>query len=94
MGRNRVEFSKAFAIVVKRHRTAQNLSRHRLAEIAGVHQTYVGLVERGLRNPTLDTAEMLARSLKRNLSELILEAEAVHATLTPKDFASDRDLPA
>ena len=46
------------------------------AELAGVHPTYVGMVERGVRNPTLDVAERLARALRVALPKLIEEAQS------------------
>lgn len=67
--------SLGFARVLKRHRAKKGLSQEALAEAAGVHHTYVGLVERGKRNPTLDVADRLAHALGKNLSALVVEAE-------------------
>jgi transcriptional regulator with XRE-family HTH domain len=61
--------------VIRRYREQKGLSEEALAEAAGVHHTYVGLVERGKRKPTLDVAEKLARALGKKLSTLIAEAE-------------------
>jgi transcriptional regulator with XRE-family HTH domain len=71
----RLEFSDAFALVLQRRRTAKKLSRQVLAQKAGLHQTYVGVIERGLSNPSLDTANAIAEALEIPLSELIAEAE-------------------
>jgi transcriptional regulator with XRE-family HTH domain len=65
----------AFAAVIRRHRERKGLSQEALAEAAGVHHTYVGLVERAKRKPTLDVAERLARALGKKLSTLVVEAE-------------------
>jgi transcriptional regulator with XRE-family HTH domain len=51
------------------------LSKQELATRAGLHQTYVGLLEGGKRKPNLETAEAVAKALQLNLSELIREAE-------------------
>ncbi len=67
--------SAAFARVVRRHRARGGLSQEALAEAAGIHHTYVGLLERGKRTPTIDVAERVARALGRKLSTLIAEAE-------------------
>jgi transcriptional regulator with XRE-family HTH domain len=64
-----------FARVIKRHRTSRKLSQEALAEAAGVHHTYIGLLERGQRKPTIDVAERLARAFGLKLSSLIHEAE-------------------
>lgn len=68
-------FSRSFAAVIRKHRVKQGMSQEELAEAAGIHHTYVGLVERGRRNPTIDVAERLARALGTKLSVLIDEAE-------------------
>jgi transcriptional regulator with XRE-family HTH domain len=68
-------FSAAFAQVVRRHRTRKGLSQEAVAEAASIHHTYVGLVERGERTPTVEVAERLARALGKSLSALVREAE-------------------
>ena len=73
--RRRLEFSDAFALVLQRHRRARKLSKQALAEKAGLHQTYVGIIERRLSNPSLDAANALAEALELPLSTLIIEAE-------------------
>ena len=77
MRRGRLEMSDAFALVLKKHRTALKLSREALAQKAGLHQTYIGLIERGLRNPSLDAVDTIAEALDVSLSKLIAEAETV-----------------
>jgi transcriptional regulator with XRE-family HTH domain len=71
----RLEMSDAFALVLKKHRKAKALSQELLAERAGLHPTYIGLVERRLRNPSLNTAKALAKGLDIPLGKLITEAE-------------------
>jgi transcriptional regulator with XRE-family HTH domain len=80
MQRIRVELSDCFAAVVESRRKAKGLSRAALASQAGLHQTYVGLLERGKRSPNLDTAQAIARSLGQPLSKLIIEAEKTQKT--------------
>jgi len=77
MRRARLEFSDAFALVLKRHRAGKELSRQALAQKAGLHQTYIGMIERGLSNPSLDTANAIAEAMQIPLSKLIVEAEAL-----------------
>ena len=80
MRRGRVELSDAFSLVLQRYREARNLSRTALSVKAGLHQTYIGLVERGLRNPSLDAIDAMADALGVRASKLISESEAVRAT--------------
>ena len=46
-----MDFSDSFAAVLKKHRLAKGLSKISLAEKAGLHQTSVGLIERGDGSP-------------------------------------------
>lgn len=67
--------SDAFSRVVKRHREKKGFSRAVLAQKAGLHQTYIGLLERGHRSPNLDTAKAIAQALGLPLTKLVQEAE-------------------
>jgi transcriptional regulator with XRE-family HTH domain len=73
MGRESI--SSHFARVLRREREAKGFSQERLAHKAGLHRTYLGLIERGLRKPTIEVGYALARALGMPLSELIREAE-------------------
>ncbi len=75
MSRSHVALSDSFSQVVKKHRQAKGFSRSALAEKAGLHQTYIGLLERKKRSPNLDTANAIARALNISLAELVSEAE-------------------
>lgn len=77
MRRIPLELSDGFASVVEKHRQAKGLSRSALASQAGLHQTYIGLLERGKRSPKLDTAQAIAHSLGLSLSQMIVEAEKI-----------------
>jgi len=76
MRRRRLELSDAFALVLQRHREAKKLSKQILAEKAGLHQTYIGKIEAGSSNPSLDAANAIAEALGLPLSALIVEAES------------------
>lgn len=56
---------------VQRIRKEKNISQEKLAEYAGLHRTYIGMIERFERNITLINAEKVARALGVNISELI-----------------------
>lgn len=84
------DFSDAFAAVVKRHREVKKLSKAGLAERAGLHQTYIGLLERGERNPSLDTSSAIARALDLPLSELVLQAEKLSGFASKKSTRSSQ----
>lgn len=68
--------SQAFGRVVLRHREAKGLSQEELAEVAGIHRTYVSKIELGKVRLGLDIAKKVADALGEPLSRLIDEAEA------------------
>ena len=63
-----------FALRLRALRKERGLSQEDLADLAGIHRTYVGSVERGERNVSIDSMERLALALKVDLSQLLLPA--------------------
>lgn len=53
-----------FADNVRRRRLALGLSQEELAEKAGVHRTYVGMLERSEKNVTIYNIERIAVALQ------------------------------
>jgi transcriptional regulator with XRE-family HTH domain len=45
-------------------------SQEKLAEVAGLHRTYIGMIERAEKNITLNNVEKLAKALNVLPSEL------------------------
>ena len=54
---------------VRQLRKRSGLTQEELAELAGLHQTYIGVVERGEKNISLMNIERIAKSLGVSLSE-------------------------
>lgn len=71
----RLDLPDSFARIVERERETKHISRAGLATKAGLHQTYIGLLERGKRTPNLETAQAIAEALGFPLSVLIAKAE-------------------
>ena len=67
---------RRLARVIRKHREAVGLSQEKLAEEAGIHRTYVSMIERGIGNPTLIVLADLAEALDTTLSILAREIEA------------------
>lgn len=57
------ELQRTIGRNLRRHRESLGLSQEQFAEHLGVHRTYMGAVERGERNMTLQTVERLAEQL-------------------------------
>ncbi len=55
---------------IRNYRTQLGLSQERLAELAGCHPTYIGQLERGEKNATLESIDKVASSLNISLSKL------------------------
>lgn len=52
-----------FATNVKRLRLEKNLSQEKLAELSGLHRTYISTLERERRNISIDNIERIASAL-------------------------------
>ena len=61
---------------VRRLRTEAGFSQERFADACGLHRTYIGAVERGETNISLDNIELIARTLRLPVSRLFADAEA------------------
>jgi transcriptional regulator with XRE-family HTH domain len=68
--------ARAFGRVLREARQARGLSQEALAGEADVDRTYPSLLERGLREPTLDVFFRLCRAVRRP------PADVLNATLT------------
>jgi transcriptional regulator with XRE-family HTH domain len=60
-----------FGEKVRELRTSKNLSQEELADLANVHRTYIGMVERAEKNITLVNIEKIAKALNVNITELL-----------------------
>lgn len=56
---------------VREERLKQNLSQEELASRAGVHRTYIGMIERAEKNITLENIEKIAKALHIAIDKLL-----------------------
>ncbi len=70
-----LSISKHLGTAVSQRRMAAGFSQEKLAERAGLHPTYMSMVERGVRKPTLDVAARIAKALKVELPKLFKGAQ-------------------
>lgn len=72
--------TRSFGRALKDLRAARGLSQEALATRSGLHRTYISILERGLRSPTLETIAALAKALNRLPHALVLAAERAAAS--------------
>ena len=58
---------------IKAFRQKRKMSQEDLANMCGLHRTYIGSIERGERNATLSTLEALASALGTNIPRLLTQ---------------------
>jgi len=66
---------KAFGKALQEFRKARDVSQERLGLTAELDRTYISLVERGLRSPTIRTVVLLAEVLEVRPSEIVRRME-------------------
>ena len=64
-----------FGMAVRRLREEAGYSQEAFADRAKVHRTYMGTVERGETNLTLENIDKLARALNLKIWQLLKEVE-------------------
>ena len=74
MPKQKLTARRRFAENLRKTRKAQGLSQEGLAELADLHRTYIGAVERGERNISIDNMERLAHALGVTIQSLLVSA--------------------
>ena len=64
-----------FGKILRKLREGANLSQEKLAEYCDLDRTYISLLERGLRQPTITTIFKIAEALDISPSELVRKVE-------------------
>ncbi|PIS39161.1 MAG: transcriptional regulator [Candidatus Nealsonbacteria bacterium CG08_land_8_20_14_0_20_38_20] len=63
------EVLQKFGQKVRAERAKLGLSQEELAARAGVHRTYIGMIERAEKNITLENIEKIAKALKISIAD-------------------------
>ena len=64
------ELAKLVGQRIRNYRTQKGFSQEKLAELSGCHPTYIGQLERGEKNATLESIERITSALQISLSTL------------------------
>lgn len=67
----KTEILVKFGERIKSFRKEKGWSQEKLAEESGFHRTYIGMIERGERNPSLININVFAETFGMNISELL-----------------------
>lgn len=76
--------AQLFGTVVRRRREAAGVSQEALAAAAGLHRTYISMLERGVRMPSILVARQVATALGTTMGALLTEVDAEPAPARPK----------
>ncbi|MFC1498060.1 helix-turn-helix domain-containing protein [Verrucomicrobiota bacterium] len=68
--KNRPAHRKRLGDTIRAYRTDLGLSQERLAELVDCHRNYIGKVERGEQNITIDMLTRVAKALKCSVTAL------------------------
>ena len=64
------DIAKILGQRIRNYRTAKGFSQEKLAELSGCHPTYIGQIERGEKNATIESIEKISAALNVSLSKL------------------------
>jgi len=70
----------ALGAAVRDLRARRGISQEALADLSGMHRTYLGGIERGRRNPSFTNIRRLADALEVRTSELMQRAEELESS--------------
>ena len=65
----------AYGNAIRAIRQNQKISQEELADLCGLHRTYISDVELGKRNVSLENIDKLAYALNISISEIFIEVE-------------------
>ena len=68
---------KIFGQVLRKFRTINKLSQEKLSQECGLDRSYISLLERGLRQPSLTTILLLSRILNTTAANMIRDVEEI-----------------
>ena len=71
------EIAKIIGQRIRNYRTQKGFSQEKLAELSGCHPTYIGQLERGEKNATLESVERISSALDIPLSTLFEKIEGL-----------------
>jgi transcriptional regulator with XRE-family HTH domain len=71
-----IDLKTLLGMTIKTQRTSLGISQEELAHRARLHRTYISDLERGARNPSVESIEKLAAALQISVAKLFEQAGA------------------
>ena len=75
-----MEISVELGMRIRYYRKEQHITQERLAEICNLHPTYIGQLERGEKNATIESVYRIAKGLDIPISKLLENMESLENT--------------
>ncbi len=73
---------------IRQQRGSARLSLRRLSELAGISNPYLSQIERGLRKPSAEILQQIARALRISAETLYVQAGMLEPRLDAEDLTS------
>ena len=70
-----MDISKELGLKIRYHRKEKQITQETLAEICNLHPTYIGQIERGEKNATIESIYRIAKGLGIPISKLLENVE-------------------
>jgi len=64
-----------FGILIRALRVERGITQEELSYRAGVHRTYIGMIERGEKNVTLESIKKIAKALGISMTNIFSKLE-------------------
>lgn len=81
-----MKIQEELGLRIRYYRRQQKISQEKLAELSSLHPTYIGQVERGEKNATVESIYHIAKGLNIPLSQLFADIETIPENKGKKTF--------
>ena len=72
------QLSKDFGTIIKELRNAKSISQEELGFRSNLHRTYIGMIERGEKNITLENIDKIAKGLDVTMKSIFEKLNRVY----------------
>ena len=83
-----MDIIKELGLRIRYYRKERNITQEKLAEICNLHPTYIGQLERGEKNATIESIYRIAKGLNIPISKLLenVEQMEIDSEIIPLDI--------